>query len=919
VDPIAGRDQELRLAHAFVDGLGEGPRALLLEGEAGIGKTAVWRAAVAEAEASGCRVLRCVAEQAEAQLSFVGLGDLAGAVADEFLPALPAPQREALEIALVRRASGSGRAPDPTAVGVGLRSLLIAAAEAGPVVVAIDDVQWLDTETARALAFAVRRLDGHPVGVLATMRTPLAAPEPLGLERALGAERFVRARLGALDPEALRVLIASRLGSAYRRPTLLRIAEESEGNPLFALEIARELGPAPALEPGAPLPVPENLRELVAGRVAGLSPHARAALLAAAALSHPTVDLVERASSADGLFAAEESGLLCVDGDRLQFAHPLYASAVYAAAAGGRRRALHAQLAELVADPEERVRHRALAAAGPDEGVAAALEDAAVVARARGGWETAGELLEQARALTPPDRPEAARERGVRAAERHIHAGDRPRARALLEPILAEAPAGSTRADALRLLAEIRYNETGFADVAAMLEEALANTDDPALTVAIELDLSYVHCNHFGDAASADAHADSALAHATRAEDRALLAEALAVRAMVDFLIGRGVDWSVIERALALEEACRPLPLYYRPSAVAACLKLWTGRHEEARDELTALRMAAVDSGDESDLAYFLTWLAWLETESGNFAAAAGFADEAAVQATLAGSELNRAWALAQRTFIHAHRGDAAAARADAAAAAEICTRFEASNPMIWVTGALGLLELSLGNAAGAWEALAPVTEALEADGIGEPLAMLVPHALEALIALDELDRAERLLDDFERAARDLGRVAALAAGARCRGLLLAARGDLAGAHAAVERALAEYARTDMTFERARTLLVQGQLHRRRRQKRATRESLEQALALLEPMGAALWAQRARDELARLGRRRREGLTASEGRVADLAVRGLSNKEIAQALFVTVHTVEVHLSHAYAKLGVRSRTQLAGRLATVEV
>lgn len=153
---LTGREKELAVAHELVSGLIDGPRALLLEGEAGIGKTAVWREALAEAEASGCRVLRCVAEQTEARLSFVGLGDLAGALADEFLPALPAPQREALEVALVRRASGSGRAPDPTAVGVGFRSLLVAAAQAGPVVVAVDDVQWLDPETARALAFAMR-------------------------------------------------------------------------------------------------------------------------------------------------------------------------------------------------------------------------------------------------------------------------------------------------------------------------------------------------------------------------------------------------------------------------------------------------------------------------------------------------------------------------------------------------------------------------------------------------------------------------------------------------------------------------------------------------------------------------------------------------------------------------------------------
>jgi ATP/maltotriose-dependent transcriptional regulator MalT len=495
----------------------------------------------------------------------------------------------------------------------------------------------------------------------------------------------------------------------------------------------------------------------------------------------------------------------------------------------------------------------------------------------------------------------------------------RAHARALLETLLAGAPPGPTRSDALRLLAEVRYNQTSFAGVAPLLEEALAGTDDPALVVAIELDLTYVRANQFSDAAAADAHVDNALVHAARAEDRTLMAEALAVRAMIDFLIGRGVPWGTVERALALEEADRPLPLYYRPSAIAACLKGWTGRHDEAREELTALRLAAAESGDESDLAYFLTWLAWLETESGNLDTAAAYAGEAAVQASLAGSEFNRAWALSQRAVIHAHRGEIDATRADADEAAEICFRFEATNPLLWVTAALGLLELSLGDPAAAWAAVAAPTEALEANGVGEALTLFVPHALEALIALGQLDRAERLLDEVEHRARELDRIASLAASARCRALLLAARGDLRGAQEAIERALAEHARTDMPFELARTLLVQGQVQRRRRQKRATRESLEQALALFESMGAPLWAQRARDEIARLGRRRREGLTASEGRVADLAVQGLSNKEIAQALFVTVHTVEVHLSHAYAKLGVRSRTQLAGRLTAVEV
>lgn len=311
---IVDRQQELGLGRAFLDGLGEGPAALLLEGEAGIGKTVVWRATLVEAARRGFRVLCCVAEQAEARLSFVGLGDLVGELADELLPALPAPQRAALEIALMRSGSDPERTPDPKAVAVGFRSLLVEAARNGPVVVAVDDVQWLDAATARALAFAARRLDGQRVGLLATVRVPLASPDPLGLERALGADGFVRTRVRPMGCGVLRALFERRLGYAYPRPTMRRVAQLSGGNPLFALEIARALGPAPALEPGAPLPVPDSLRELVTGRIAALSPQARDALLAAAALSHPTAELVEQASSCDGLVAAEESGLLGVDG-----------------------------------------------------------------------------------------------------------------------------------------------------------------------------------------------------------------------------------------------------------------------------------------------------------------------------------------------------------------------------------------------------------------------------------------------------------------------------------------------------------------------------------------------------------------------------------------------------------------------------
>jgi ATP/maltotriose-dependent transcriptional regulator MalT len=382
-------------------------------------------------------------------------------------------------------------------------------------------------------------------------------------------------------------------------------------------------------------------------------------------------------------------------------------------------------------------------------------------------------------------------------------------------------------------------------------------------------------------------------------------------------MLGRGADWDMLDRAVELQGSERPVPLYLWPSAIRALLKLWVGRYEEARVEFTALRHAASDSGDESDLAYLLTWLAALEIVSGDLHAAEALADEAVTHANLAGSEFNRAWALSQRVTVRAYRGDAEAARADAAEVTAICARFEAPLPMLWAGAAIGVLELSLGDAGAAWNTLAPYAEALAARGGGEAFAIVIVPAIEALIARGELETAERRLDRLEDNARDNDRRWARAEAARCRALLLAAGGDLPAAALAAERALEHHARAELPFERARALLVQGQIARRRKQKRAARESLEAALALFEELGAREWAERTREDIARLGRKRQTELTASETRVARLAADGLANKEIASALFVTVHTVEVHLSRAYAKLGIRRRGELAARLGEV--
>ncbi|HEY3772732.1 MAG TPA: AAA family ATPase [Solirubrobacteraceae bacterium] len=914
-ETLVGRDRVLGATHTFLANLQEGPRALILEGEAGIGKTEVWRSTLDAGRRSGCVVLEAVAEQVEARMSFVGLADLIGGRYGEFADALPARQRDALDHALLRGTGDAGKAPDARAIGTALRSAIAALAQRAPVLVAIDDLQWLDAASADAVAFAVRRLEGHAVGVLVTARTPPAATDRLGLRRALGEARSPRVRLGPLDAPALGAVLERRLGFSYRRPVLRRVAVASDGNPLFALEIARALGPQPALSAGQPLPVPEEFHELVADRVGRLSASGRRALLASAALSHPTVELIERASSADGLEAAELAGLLRAHDGRVAFTHPLYASAVYASTTGRQRQALHRRLAELVDDPEEHAHHLGLATPRPDEGVAAMLEAAADLARARGGWSSAGDLLEHACRLSPGSDPDSANRRAIRAAEHHVHAGDRPRARALLEETLGRAPQGPLRCDALRLLADVRYNENSFAEARELLEAALAETSDPAVAVPIELSVAYVLCHHLGTYEAALPYAERALAAALELGDDGLVAEALGVKSMVHFLNGRGVDWAAVDRAVELDDSSRVMALDLRPGWIAALLRVYTGRLDEGRARLHALKTDAERSGDESDLAQILFWLAWVESLSGDLSAALARGQEALVQATVSGSEQSRAWAFAQLAVVQAQIGDPGTCRRSAASATEICMAVGTRLPLLWSSAGLGLLELSLGDLRAAWAAVAPLSEALELEGIGEPTLVFLPIALEALIGLGELDRAERLLDDFEARARVLDRVWALATAARCRGVLLAERGDLTGAQAALDRALAADDRQSMPFELARTLLVQGQVRRRARARRLARRSLERALELFEGMGATIWAQRARTELEPLMAARRDGvLTSSEQRVSELAAAGLSNKEIAGTLFIAVHTVEVHLSHAYAKLGIRSRAQLASRV-----
>jgi DNA-binding CsgD family transcriptional regulator len=920
---VFGRDGELATVQRFLEGVSSGPSALLLEGSPGIGKTTLWQAATQRAAARGYTTLCCRTAESEAKLALAALADLLAELGDDLLARLPAPQQHALGVALLRRAT-PGPPRDPRALATAVRSALLELAGRAPLVVAVDDLQWLDAPSARMLEFAVRRLGGARVGILATRRVGDPRAERLPLERALPDGRVVRVRVGPLDVAVLHQVVGAKLGRGLPRPVLVRVAQAAGGNPLFALEIARVLLEGGVPPAGRPLPVPGDVKALVARRARALPPPTREVLLAAAALPQARVPLLAAAlgrSPGADLEPAERSGMVEFDGGVVRFTHPLFATAIYTSATTERRRRLHRRLAVVIEDAEHQARHLALAAEGPDERVAAALERAARAVGRRGAATAAAELAEQARQLTPPQAAAQIRTRAMLAAECHLVAGDLGRARALLEEVVAATPPGAARAPALVLLGQVRYHQDSFPHAARLFAQAREEAaGDRRLLGLIEGQLSYALVSA-GDLQGAAAHATRALELLEECGPPAVLAEALALSATVDVLCGRRLEEDKLARALALEDPDRLVVAASRPTLWAGCCLLFVGRPAEARVHLLALRERLLERGQDSELPGTGIYLAWIECLRGDLVAGHGYAREAHEAAVGVGSDSIRGLTLAVCAMVDAHRGQAEAVRAEAAQALELLRQAGWPLQEPWVWWAVGLLELSLGNPAAAARAYEPLAQLVEAAGAvaahAAQLSAALPDEIEALVALGELRRAERLLEILEASGRSSGRAWPLATAARCRGLLLAAQGETDGALRALEEALSHHAGLEMPLERARTLLVYGQVQRRQRRKRAASDSLAQALELFERSGAAQWAKRAREELGRVGVRPRapQGMTAAERRVAELAASGLTNQEVAAAAFMSRKTVEANLTRIYRKLGIRSRAELGVRLA----
>jgi len=915
VTAIIGREAELAALAAFLDAAAR-PRTLILSGGPGIGKSTLWQAGVEAARERGMRVLTSRPSETETRLSLTVLADLLEDVDDGVLAALPTPQARALEVALLR-AEPAGTPPEPRAVAAAFLGLLRELGIAGSVLVAIDDVQWLDKASQDVLSFALRRLDREPLRFLISVRTDTTS----ALVRTFDRERADRIDLTGLSYGAIRRLLVERLNVSLSLSASRRLHEATEGNPLFALEIGRLLAESGVAVAAEPLPVPDDIQTLVRNRVSRLPPPTRELLLAAALLSRPDVETLRATVGAgleEALDPAERAGIVTYRRGAVTFSHPLHAAGVVALASASGRRDMHRRLADTAPELEERARHRARGFDVPDAVTARLLDQGAAAARARGGLDSAAELLERARELTPADDVDEGHRRGLEAAELHLQGGDPERARVLLEELLSEPLARPRRAEALRIRSEVSLAEENLVEADDLLVQALSFADDVRAQARIHLVLTYVA--HFSfDFVRTSECARRAVELLADSDDGPFLAEALSYCAIADFLAGRGVDWKKVERALELEDPDRTVLPGLGPIGIAAFLRMFVGHHAAARGLIRATCSRLAERGEEKDLATALMWHSWLEMSCGNFGAAARIADEAIACASMTGNRIMETWATSLRAWVDAHLGEVADVRRRCAEALAGEGR-DLPHTRVWVMSSLALLESSLADYEATWEACRGFADAVEGRGIGEPfLCPWLPDAIEALIALGRLDRAEGFLVAFEERGRSLDRVWALATAKRCRGLLCAARGDLAGALASFEDALAEHERIDFPFERARTLLALGGVERRARQRARARLALEEAAGEFERMGAKVWAERARGELERVGGRRPQPagtLTATERRVSELAASGLSNKEIARALFVSAHTVEVHLSHAYAKLGVHSRARLARLLPT---
>ena len=913
---LLGREAETTLLRRLLEEHQEGARAVVVRGGPGIGKTALWRWGIGVANGAGARVLvtRCV--ELEMPLAFSAIVDLLEAPFGEIADELPAPHRQALAVALGLE-EPLERPAEPLTISRAAVEVLRLLSARAPVVMAIDDVQWLDTASRRVLSFAVRRLADTPLAILATLRTPAEHSDPLALANALGPSGLTEIELAGLTARSIQQLVRTRLGVRLPRPLLTRVHRTSGGNPMFALELARML-PTSSESAGAPLPLPDSLQELVRARVATLPNELLPLVRLVAVLERPTLEQLGRA------FASEENARRLVDlgfehavvdiaaDGVVRFAHTLLASAVYAEVAPAARAELHYGAAEITDDDEERARHLALAASTPDVAVARALDATAARAAARGAPDAAAELALHALRLTAPEDVHRV-QRGLSYAT-YLIAANRPGPRGAsvphgaareLDELLASEIAGDDRARVLLLRSLLDLEHAACVE---RLREACVHAQDSTLRSRTLTLLAWTLGVWGWNLEEAAQVAERAVEFAGSAAGTLPLVFALTARGTIDDYRGTPGALAHVERAVELQGDAA--------SAEAdATLALGRGRmsygdFESARTLFDTSRERARRSGEDAFLMWMHRFFGELEIRCGRWEAA-----ESELEAGL--SEATGHWRgtlVCLRALLAARRGDAQQVDSDAAEA----HAYGVANgdPWLivgaaWARGSLALLQ---GAPASAHEHLQRGQTILDVAGIGQPGFLPVSFELaEAAAAVGKLDHAELLADWLDERAATLDHSWAGAAAARCRGIALLGAGAPARAIALLEGARAGFAAIGAPFELAHTQRTLGAAYARSGERSRAAEALREAHRIFGELGTPAWQERTDDELRRAypRPRRDRGLTAAEEQVAALVASGRTNREVASQLFTTVKTVESHLTRIYRKIGVRSRTELA--------
>ena len=903
---VVGRSEEMSAVDRFLTG--NAGRSLFFEGEPGVGKSTVLHAAIERAQELGFDVRTARPAMVETALSFAGLRDLLAGVPFSTRERLPEIQRHALAVALAEEEAGS--APiDSGILGVATRGLLAFLAANGGLLLAIDDLQWLDESTAIVLVYALRRAGDADIRVLATRRGRSTDALPFGIEGALDEESLERLDLGPLSEGATRRMIRVRLGLELTRAELHALYNVTGGNPFYSLELARS---GVELDESGSLHLPRSLDDVASARLELLSGKAKEALLFVAALADPRQDVLERLGVIQEVQLGVDAGVLEVEGDSFRFAHPLMRAAAWLGASRERRRAVHRRLAAAVPDLEQRARHLAAATQPPSATVADLLEVAGTNAYLRGAPTAAAELLDRALELAPTGDSDRWGRLAVCAAEAHARASRWDSVSVLVQQAQERLAAGPERAAILVAAAEMRPG------LEELLRQAVNEAGETAAGIRARIGLSEqaAFAGRWQDAID---QANEAAAVARVSADRSLLGVALGWLGGMKHLDTRLDGWRELDEALAIQQelGCFPTSAFDSSQTWRACALSWADDFEGAGELLERSLAVASERGDDMSAFQLMQLLILVELRAGRWSAARSTGQEAAELIELLGYEFGHAVLLSGLSRIAGYEGNLEEARVLATQSFDALTTF---GDRLWSTFALGSLvftELCMGNVAGA---------IAHADAIGERFpdgreSWWTYHQgdeIEACALAGELERALCRIAAVRRAgtALELPRFQTWAE--RGEGLVRVAEGDLPGATRALESALRLHERYRSPFERARTLLAYGHVLRRSKRRHDARAVLVEALEAFERLGARHFAQGVRDEMRHVGGRPPAGaheLTGAEDRIARLVADGRSNKQVAAELFVTVSTVEAALTRVYRKLGIASRSQLRDALA----